>query len=155
MPPQEGSGTPVPEEEATRRDRAMKDVWQRTLSQIPTTFGKVAHLASLRNENSGQYEHFGLAQLYSDEEADRVLGLSHHQVFREWLDFPLEKQRQDLENYLESIGGERRKVLETWLTLTPYKNLLPVGAVEAERLLYISDLELILELMRNELSPSA
>ena len=155
MPPQEGSETPVPEEEATRRDRAMKDVWQRTLSQIPTTFGKVAHLASLRNENSGQYEHFGLAQLYSDEEADRVLGLSHHQVFRECLDFPLEKQRQDLENYLESIGGKRRKVLETWLTLTPYKNLLPVGAVEAERLLYISDLELILELMRNELSPSA
>ena len=94
----------MPEEEATRRDRAMKDVWQRTLSQIPTTFGKVAHLASLRNENSGQYEHFGLAQLYSDEEADRVLGLSHHQVFREWLNFPLEKQRQDLENYLESIG---------------------------------------------------
>ncbi len=90
MSPQEGSGTPVPEEEATRRDRAMKDVWQRTLSQIPTTFGKVAHLASLRNENSGQYEHFGLAQLYSDEEADRVLGLSHHQVFREWLNFPLE-----------------------------------------------------------------
>ncbi len=139
MPPQEGSETPAPEEEATRRDRAMKDVWQRTLSQIPTTFGKVAHLASLRNENSGQYEHFGLAQLYSDEEADRVLGLSHHQVFREWLNFPLEKQRQDLENYLESLGGKRRKVLETWLTLTPYKNLLPVGAVEAERLLYISD----------------
>ena len=87
--------------------------------------------------------------------ADWVLGLSHRQVFREWLNFPLEKQRQDLESYLESIKGERKKVLQTWLTLTPYKNLLPVGAVEAERLLYISDLELILELMRNELSPSA
>ena len=145
----------MPEEEAGRRERAMKDVWQRTLAQIPTTFGKVAHLASLRNENSGQYEHFGLAQLYSDEQADRVLGLSHQQVFREWLNFPLEEQRQDLESYLASIEGERKKVLQTWLTLTPYKNLLPVGALEAERLLYISDLELILELMRNELSSSA
>ena len=145
----------MPEEEAGRRERAMKDVWQRTLAQIPTTFGKVAHLASLRNENSGQYEHFGLAQLYSDEQADRVLGLSHQQVFREWLNFPLKEQRQDLESYLASIEGERKKVLQTWLTLTPYKNLLPVGALEAERLLYISDLELILELMRNELSPSA
>ena len=155
MLPRENSRTPAPEEEARRRERAMKDVWRRTLAQIATTFGKVAHLASLRNENSGQYEHFGLAQLYSDEEADRVLGLSHHQVFREWLNFPLEEQRQDLENYLASIKGERKKVLQTWLTLTPYKNLLPVGAVEAERLLYISDLELILELMRNELSSSA
>ena len=155
MTPQEDAGTPATQEEAARRERAMEDVWERTLSQIPTTFGKVAHLASLRNENSGQYEHFGLAQLYSDEEADRVLGLSHHQVFREWLNFPLEKQRQDLEVYLASLKGEREKVLETWLTLTPYRNLLPVGALEAERLLYISDLELILELMRNELSPSA
>ena len=155
MLPRENRRGPAPEEEAGRRERAMKDVWQRTLAQIATTFGKVAHLASLRNENSGQYEHFGLAQLYSDEEADRVLGLSHHQVFREWLNFPLEEQRQDLENYLASIEGERKTVLQTWLTLTPYKNLLPVGAVEAERLLYISDLELILELMRNELSPSA
>ena len=155
MTPKEDSGTPATQEEAARRERAMEDVWERTLSQIPTTFGKVAHLASLRNENSGQYEHFGLAQLYSDEEADRVLGLSHHQVFREWLNFPLEKQRQDLEVYLASLEGEREKVLQTWLTLTPYRNLLPVGALEAERLLYISDLELILELMRNELSPSA
>ena len=155
MLPRENRTGPAPEEEAGRRERAMKDVWQRTLAQIPTTFGKVAHLASLRNQNSGQYEHFGLAQLYSDEEADRVLGLSHHQVFREWLNFPLEKQRQDLESYLASIEGEPKKVLQTWLTLTPYKNLLPVGAVEAERLLYISDLELILELMRNELSSSA
>ena len=155
MLPRKDSGTPAPEEEAARRERAMKDVWRRTLAQIPTTFGKVAHLASLRNENSGQYEHFGLAQLYSDEEADRVLALSHHQVFREWLNFPLEKQRRDLEDYLESLEGERKKVLQTWLTLTPYKNLVPVDAVEAERLLFISDLELILELMRNELSPSA
>ena len=155
MIPKEDSGTPATEEEAGRRERAMRDAWERTLSQIPTTFGKVAHLASLRNENSGQYEHFGLAQLYSDEEANRVLALSHHQVFREWLNFPLEEQRRDLEDYLESLEGERKKVLQTWLTLTPYKNLLPVGAVEAERLLYISDLELILELMQNELSPSA
>ncbi len=155
MIPKEDSGTPATEEEASRRERAMQDMWERTLSQIPTTFGKVAHLASLRNENSGQYEHFGLAQLYSDGEADRVLGLSHQQVFREWLNFPLEKQRQDLEDYLESLEGERKKVLQTWLTLTPYKNLVPVDAVEAERLLFISDLELILELMRNELSPSA
>ena len=155
MLPRENRRGPAPEEEAGRRERAMKDVWQRTLAQIATTFGKVAHLASLRNENSGQYEHFGLAQLYSDDVADWVLGLSHRQVFREWLNFPLEEQRQDLENYLASIEGERKKVLQTWLTLTPYKNLLPVGAVEAERLLYISDLELILELMRNELSSSA
>ena len=136
----------------TERERAMHDVWSRTLSQIPTTFGRVAYLAGLRNENSGYYQHFGLAQRYSDEEADRVLWLSHEQVFAEWLNYPLEQQRQDLEEHLRSVEGEQQVVLETWLTLTPYRNLIPAGTREAERLLYITDLELILEILRNELT---
>jgi hypothetical protein len=45
------------------RDRPAEDVWDRTLAQIATTFGRIAYLASLRNENSGRYEHFGLARI--------------------------------------------------------------------------------------------
>ena len=79
---------------------------------------------------------------------------SHEQVFAEWLNYPLEQQRQDLEEHLRSVEGERQVVLETWLTLTPYRNLIPAGTAirEAERLLYITDLELILEILRNELT---
>jgi hypothetical protein len=136
------------------RQRARKDVWSRTLSQIPTTFGKIVYLASLRNDNSGRYQHFGLAQLYSDEEADGVLRQSHEEAFSEWLNFPLEAQRRDLEEYLESVEDEKTSVLRTWLTLVPYRNLIPAAAGAAERELYISDLELILELLRNEFSSS-
>jgi hypothetical protein len=137
------------------RQRAKKDVWSRTLSQIPTTFGKIVYLASLRNDNSGRYQHFGLAQLYSDEEADAVLRQSHEEAFSEWLNFPLEAQRRDLEEYLESVEDDKSSVLRTWLTLAPYRNLVPAAAGPAERELYISDLELILELLRNEFSPSS
>ncbi len=136
------------------RDRAKHDVWARTLSQIPTTFGKIVYLASLRNENSGRYQHFGLAQLYTDDEADAVLRLSHEEAFGEWLNFPLAQQRGDLERYLESIEDEKSAVLRTWLTLAPYRNLIPAQAGAAERELYVSDLELILELLRDEFSAS-
>jgi len=34
--------------------------------------------------------------------------------------------------------------------LTPYRNLVPAGAREVERKLYLVDLETILELLRNE-----
>jgi hypothetical protein len=111
------------------RQRAKKDVWSRTLSQIPTTFG--------------------------DEEADAVLRQSHEEAFSEWLNFPLEAQRRDLEEYLESVEDDKSSVLRTWLTLAPYRNLGPAAAGPAERELYISDLELILELLRNEFSPSS
>ena len=137
---------------ADERDHAIEDVWVRILSQIPTTFGRVAYVASLRNENTGAYHHFKLALRYTDEEADCFLCASHKQIFREWLNFSLEQQRRDLKEYLEPIEGESEVVLEPWLTLQPYRNLIPSGARDAERLLFISDLEIIVEILRNELS---
>lgn len=134
---------------------AAEDVWNRTLLQIPTTFGRIAYLASLRNDNSGRYEHFGLANIYSGEEADRVLRACHQGVFAEWLTFSLMRQRNDLEAYLNSIEDDRQTVLATWLDLSPYRNLIPADATAAERRLYLSDLELILDLLRNELSLSS
>ena len=137
---------------ADERDRAMHDVWVRTLAQIPTKFGRFTYVASLRDENSGTYQYFKLALRYTDEEADCFLRASHEQIFREWLNFPLERQRGEVAEYLESIEGERAVVLQTWLTSTSYRNLVPTSAHETERLLFISDLELILEILRTELS---
>jgi hypothetical protein len=143
------------EQTPLERDRAAEDVWERTVTQIPTRFGRIAYLASLRNENSGRYQHFGLARIYSDQEADRVLRLCHREVFSEWLNFSLPEQRCDLEAYLNSIEEDRKTVLATWLDLNSYRNLLPADATAAERRLYLSDLELILDLLRNELSLSS
>ena len=132
--------------------RARRDVWERTLDQISSTFGKIAYLTSLRNENSGRYQHFGLAQIYSEDAADQVLCESHEAVFSEWLNYELESQARDLEKYLESIEDDRDTVLATWLTLEPYRRLVPAGASEAERDLYVSDLQFVLDLLRNEFS---
>ena len=135
-------------------ERAVRDLWRRTLSQVPTAFGRIAYLASLRDSNTGRYQHFGLAQLYSEENADRALRQSHMQAFAEWLNYSLERQKDDLEDYLRSLDRDRERILKTWATLAPYRNLLPVEVSEAERQLFLSDLELILELLRSELSPS-
>ena len=131
----------------------MDDLWRRTLAQIPTLFGKIVYLSELRDANSGAYQHFGLAQRYSADEANRILRESHERVFGDWLNSPLEQQRDDLEEYLGSLADDRETILRTWLTLAPYSNLIPINTREAERLLYISDLELILDVLRNELSP--
>ena len=40
---------------------AASDLWRNTLSQIPSVFGRLVYLASLRNANNGRYEHHGLA----------------------------------------------------------------------------------------------
>ena len=85
---------------------AAPDLWRHTLSQIPSLFGRLVYLCSLRDRNNGTYEHYGLAQVFGDSEADRVLRESHQQVFASWVCLTLEQQKTDLDLYLsESDRG--------------------------------------------------
>lgn len=125
------------------------DVWRNTLSQIPTVFGRLVYLASLRNSNSGRYEHHGLALLFGEEESSRALKKSHSEVFAEWLGFNVEQQKADLDLYLSGLPEDRRTVIETWVKLAPYRNLIPANVRNVERRLYIADLTALMELLRS------
>lgn len=137
--------------EERRFDRnAAADIWKKTLSQIPSIFGRMVYLASLRNSNSGDYEHHGVAQFFGAENASTALGESHQEVFAEWLCMDLPQQKRDLDVYLSGLEGVRRTVLSTWLRLEPYRGCVPASAREVERELYLADLETLLALLRNE-----
>jgi hypothetical protein len=129
---------------------AAADLWRHTLSRIPSLFGRLVYLCSLRDHNTGAYEHYGLAQAFGDEEAARVLEESHMNAFSQWLCLTLEQQKADLDLYLSSLEGHRRTILDTWIRLQPYRNLLPSSVRGVERELYMTDLETILALLKNE-----
>ena len=118
------------------------EMWRKTLLQIPTHFGRLVFLASLRDPATGHYYHQGLAQSVGTEEADRSLCNSHHQVFQQWLGFSLAEQKADLDEYL-SFGTAPRYAL-------PYRKLVPPTARDVERQLYLTDLETLLELLKFE-----
>jgi hypothetical protein len=128
---------------------AGSDLWRNTLSQIPTVFGRLVYLASLRNSNSGNYEHHGLSLVFGEDEANRALKDSHSAVFAEWLSFNLEQQKADLDLYLADLFEDKRLVVENWVRLAPYQNLIPGSARGVERRLYINDLAALMELFRN------
>jgi hypothetical protein len=134
---------------------AASDLWRNTLSQIPSVFGRLVYLASLRNSNSGRYEHHGLTLVFGEEEANRALKRSHSQVFREWLTFNLEQQKADLDLYLAGLYEDKRTVLTTWLDLAPYRNLIPFTLRGVEKRLYTADLKALLELMGRALGAAA
>jgi hypothetical protein len=129
---------------------AASDLWRRTLCQIPTTFGRLVYLSSLRNANNGAYEHHGLSLMFGEDEAGAALLRSHEDSFAEWLVSPLEQQKADLDLYLSGLTPNRRPVVETWLRLAPYRNLVPATARGSERDLFASDFHLLLEALRRE-----
>ncbi len=120
------------------------ELWRRTLSQIPTLFGKLVYLSSLRNSNTGTYEHFGFAQRFTALQADKTLRRSHLDMFADWLSFSLEQQKTDLDLYLGGLPDDRRIILDNWRLIPPFANLIPASAKLPERDLFLSDLVLVL-----------
>jgi hypothetical protein len=127
---------------------AASDLWRNTISQIPSVFGKLVYLASLRNSNNGCYEHHGLALVFGEDEANKALKNSHSRVFAEWLSFNIEQQKADLDLYISSLFEDKRLVIDTWIKLAPYRNLLPASVRGMERRLYLADFTALLALFK-------
>lgn len=128
---------------------AVSNLWRNTLSQIPSVFGRLVYVSSLRNSNNGRYEHHGLALVFGEDDANKALKKSHGQIFSEWLTFNLEQQKADLELYLSGIPDRRQLVLQNWINLAPYRNLIPSSVRGPNRRLYISDLRALLQVLKN------
>jgi hypothetical protein len=112
------------------------------------------YLSSLRGPNTGSYEHHGLALLFGEEEADQALRKSHEDAFAEWLNLPLEQQRADLDLYLSGLTGVRRTIIDTWLRVMPYRNVVPAAVRRSERKLFLSDFEALLHGFKHEFGVS-
>jgi hypothetical protein len=132
------------------KEAILTESWQRTLAAIPTFPGRMAYLASLRNANTGAYEHFGLSQRIGAPEVDRLLRRSHVDLFQEWLCFGLDRQRRELDDYLAELEGDKREIVSTWLSLGPYAVWIPAESRDVERKLYYADLGAVLELIRRD-----
>ena len=116
------------------------DLWRKTLLRIPTHFGRLVFLSSLRDALTGRYSHPPLSQIVGGEITDRTLCHSHHEIFSEWLSFTLAEQKADLDEYLKASHSP--------LDLVPYRDIAPGTAHQVERQLYLTDLETLLELRR-------
>lgn len=127
-----------------------KDLWIRDLAQIETSYGQLVYLAGLRNPNTGRYEHYGSRDTSSDQAANQVLRSIHEAIFKEWIGFPLERKKADIELYIAGLDQvDRAELIDAWLRLTPYKNLVPASIQGPERHKHISDFEAILGLLKN------
>ncbi len=115
------------------------DAWRQTLLGIPTLFGRLAYLASLRDPASGNYHHQALDAVLGPEETDRALGRRHRRLFSDWLAHSMAEQRADLDQYLRTTGAPR--------DLRQFHHLIPPNARDVERQLFLADLDTLAQLL--------
>lgn len=135
--------------QASRAERQIADeLWLREVSRIPTSYGRLVYLAGLLNPDTGRYEHYG-ASANDMGNANRSLKKIHEISFREWVGFPLERKMADVQAYIAALGLDHAGLIDSWLRLTPYKNLVPASIQGPERKKHVSDFEAILGLLKN------
>jgi hypothetical protein len=130
--------------------RIVQDFTLTTLSAIPSLYGRLVYLASLRDLSSGRYHHAGLAALYPDGGIQEALKLCHEQIFERILENPLEQQEQDLRKCLENMEGEMAAAVEHWRRMEAYRMLVPEESVRYLKDLFCSNLRALLEVLQTE-----
>ena len=128
---------------------ALEDLWNRTLSRMPSRYARLAYLASLRDPNSGIYRHHGLAAMFGREGSGKALQASHERAFWEWLNLPMADKYRDLMLYLDTLEEPIEVVIEHWVRSKTYRTLTPGSARKVERELFVRDLQALLETIRN------
>lgn len=131
---------------------AAGDLWKHTLSIIPTMYGRLAYLASLRDQNSGIYRHHGLAAMFGRDESNKALRESHEQVFEEWISLSMREKKQDLAQHFAGLEDPVNVVVDYLLTSRTYRAQAPASSRQMEQELFCTDLEALLETIRGALT---
>jgi hypothetical protein len=127
---------------------AAADLFKHTLSRIPTVYGRLSYLASLRDPNSGVYRHHGLFLAFGREESTQALESSHEGLFLTWLTLPLAAKNEDLAAYMATLDDPHVMVVRHWKQSRIFRTYIPQRATLAETELFISELDVLLELWR-------
>lgn len=126
------------------------DTLLRELHLVESIYGRLVYLAGLIDPNTGRYEHFGSRPEMTEQGVHLVLRRCHEDLFREWIGSPLQHKMWDVQRYIAGLGSvDRVQLIDAWLRLTPYKNLVPPAIQGPERQRHISDFEAILGLLKN------
>jgi hypothetical protein len=124
---------------------AQADLFKNTLSKIPTVFGQLGYLSSLRDPDSGIYRHHGLAAIFGREESRAALAISHQRVFQQWLNLSLAEKRSDLAEYLDCLTDPRDAVLQHWVHNRTYRSYIPASTRKSEEELFFEEFAVLLE----------
>ena len=115
----------------------------RAVAGVPSTLGRLAWISSFRVPGTDQYAHPILDGVVPHEVAVRASKNVHKCLFADWLSKSLEEQHKDLAEYLDAVpdAGEHKAALRR-----DWERLVPTSARKPDRMLFETDLSVVMEL---------
>jgi hypothetical protein len=139
------TGDPVESFERFRQSRSViEDFTSRTLAAIPSDFGRLCYVSSLKDSSTGLYKHDGLMDLYSDNSVQAALAQCHEELFSRILETPLNHQERDLRNCLNVAGDQFWAVVESWRESRSFRSMCPEGLPDYLDELFCSNMNALL-----------
>jgi len=126
------------------------DLTANYLEPVPTCYGRLAYLDSLREPSSGRYVHQTLAGVYGGETVHNVIAQCHEEVFERLLEMPLSTQGDELRRYVSSLPGTTEE--NALICRQKGKTWAPPRAPGYLTELYCSNLDVLLELLLDDKS---
>jgi hypothetical protein len=128
----------------TESRRACAEFVRSALSTISSSLERLIFMASLKNPATGDYGERVLALKFGRAEVEQVLSEEHMESFGAWLCLNLGQLTMELELHLSNREAPLRTVLGEWMHRKPYEHLIPAGATQAQRDLFLTDMEMLL-----------
>ncbi len=129
--------------------RVTEDFTSRSLAAIPSDWGKLYYVCSLRDPQTGRYLHEGLTFIYSGASVQEALSQCHEELFTRILETPLEEQEADWRMCLAPAGEQDWTLEDTGRVDSP-RSLAPDGLPDYLADLFCSNTEAILAVISTE-----
>lgn len=122
---------------------------------LPSLLSQLVYLAQIRDINTGVYSSDPSVAHASGQALHNSLEKLHDHTFRRWLELDLAERKAEFERYVSALAYDLQTVVRTWLDIEPYRCLAPISASRAERILFVSDFQFLLQLFTTQMRKRA
>ena len=126
----------------------IEDFTSRTLAAIPSDFGRLYYVCSLKNPDTGRYQHDGLKEFYPENSVQAALAQCHVELFSRILETPLSDQERDLRKCLDTAGDKLWSVVEAWRESRSFCTMCPEGLPDYLDDLFSSNMDALLAIFQ-------